>query len=106
MLATERADDQTDVSRLMAEMGRAARAAARTLAQATSAQKAEALAGAAQGIRGGVKDILEANAKDLEAAKARGISPAFIDRLALDEARINGIASGLDEVAKAKDPVG
>ena len=51
-------------------------------------------------------EILAANARDLAEAKARGLTAAFLDRLALDEKRIEAIARGVEEVAALPDPVG
>ncbi|MFZ4688557.1 MAG: glutamate-5-semialdehyde dehydrogenase [Polymorphobacter sp.] len=87
-------------------MATAARAAVAVLAQATTAQKAAAIRAAAATIRTRRADLLAANAADVAAARAAGISAALIDRLALDAARIDGIAAGLETVAGLADPVG
>jgi glutamate-5-semialdehyde dehydrogenase len=87
-------------------MARAARLAVAGLAQAPSAQKALAIRTAAAAIRARVADLLAANTNDVAAARAAGISAALIDRLALDAARVEGIAAGLDTVAALPDPVG
>ncbi|PZN97564.1 MAG: glutamate-5-semialdehyde dehydrogenase [Alphaproteobacteria bacterium] len=87
-------------------MARAARAAVAALAQATTAQKAAAIRGAATAIRARAGDVLAANAADVAAARDAGISAALVDRLALDESRLEGIAAGLDTVAALPDPVG
>ena len=57
-------------------------------------------------MRDGVLDVLAANASDLADGRDKGLSPAFMDRLALDEQRVEAIARGLDEVAALPDPVG
>jgi glutamate-5-semialdehyde dehydrogenase len=83
-----------------------ARAAARVLARATTADKNAAIKGAAEAIRARSGEILSANAKDVAAAKDDGKPAAFIDRLALDEGRVEGIASALDALIELPDPVG
>jgi glutamate-5-semialdehyde dehydrogenase len=87
-------------------MARAARAAVAALAQAPAGQKALAISMAARAIRGRATALLAANADDVAAAKAAGISAALIDRLALDARRVEAIAAGLDTVAGLPDPVG
>ncbi len=91
---------------IMPEIGRSARRSAREIAQASPAQKDRALTAMAGAILSGRARILAANAKDLEEAKAAGATPAFIDRLALDEQRVKGIADSLDLVRELPDPVG
>jgi glutamate-5-semialdehyde dehydrogenase len=83
-----------------------ARDAARVLSAATTAAKDEALRRAAQEIRARAPDILRENGKDLEQARAAGQSAAYLDRLALDEKRLDGIARALEEIARLPDPVG
>ena len=83
-----------------------ARIAARYLAGVDDAAKAAALTRAAQALRDGMADILAANAKDVDAAVAAGISPAMLDRLKLDEARVASMASAVEVVATLADPVG
>ncbi len=95
-----------DVAASLQAMGRAARTAARDVALASTAAKNEALSQAAAALRAGTNGILAANARDLEAAGARGISGAFLERLTLNPKRIEGIAKGLDEIAALPDPVG
>jgi glutamate-5-semialdehyde dehydrogenase len=96
----------TDNDTLMANMTANARSAARRLAGADDATKAAALLAAAAALRASVADILAANAKDLAAAVAAGISPAMLDRLKLDEGRIAAMASAVEQVATLEDPVG
>jgi len=83
-----------------------ARRAARTLARASTEAKNQALRSAAAAIRSRRREILEANRADLEAARAAGATAAFLDRLGLDEKRLEGIAAALLEVAALPDPVG
>ena len=96
----------TDNDTLMANMTANARSAARCLAGADDATKAAALLAAAAALRASVADILAANAKDVAAAVAAGISPAMLDRLKLDEGRIAAMASAVEQVATLEDPVG
>src|SRR5690606_3048893 len=91
---------------VMAELGLKARAAARVLAFASSESKREALIGAARAIDERRDDILSANALDMAAAKAKGISKAFLDRLQLSDKRIDAIIEGLHTIAELPDPVG
>ena len=95
-----------DVNALMEQMGRAALEASSVLAQASTQQKNDALVAAAKAIRAGVAEILAANAKDMEAARARNLSGAMLDRLKLDEKRVEGIARAIDEVVTLPDPIG
>jgi glutamate-5-semialdehyde dehydrogenase len=90
----------------MGDLGRAARAAARALALAPAAQKNRALAAMAKAIRVSRAGILAANRKDVAEAKAAGATTAFVDRLALNDARIEAMAAGIDAIRKLKDPVG
>ncbi|WP_353207264.1 glutamate-5-semialdehyde dehydrogenase [Sphingorhabdus sp.] len=96
----------TDNDTFMANMSANARSAARRLAGADDATKAAALLAAAAALRASVADILAANAKDVAAAVAAGISPAMLDRLKLDEGRIAAMASAVEQVATLEDPVG
>jgi len=91
---------------VIAEIGRKARRAAERLVQSATAQKNQALTEAGAAIRSASGHILQAYATDLERARVRGISGAMLDRLKLDEARLEGIAAGLEQVAGLPDPVG
>jgi glutamate-5-semialdehyde dehydrogenase len=84
----------------------AARAAARRLAKTTPEDRRRALTGIAAEVRRRQPEILEANAADLAAAEARGLSAAMIDRLRLTPERIAGIARAIDEVAGMPEVVG
>jgi len=95
-----------DITAAMGEIGRRARAAARALALAPVEQKNRALQLMATAIRAQVSAILAANAEDLAEARAAGMAGAFLDRLALDAARVEAIAAGIDVVRALKDPVG
>jgi glutamate-5-semialdehyde dehydrogenase len=83
-----------------------ARRAAIDLASVPHERKAAALRAAAAAIRAATADILTANARDVAAAPGYGLSPAAVDRLLLDERRIEGIAAGVEAVAALSDPVG
>ncbi len=95
-----------DIASAMADLGRAARKAARAMAQATTATKNAALAAMADAIEAETPTILRANALDMQAAEKAGQTPAFLDRLKLDETRIAGMAKGLRDIAGLADPVG
>src|SRR5262245_46043735 len=91
---------------IMPELGQRARQGARVLAHAPAAQKDAALDAIAQAVRARKTEILTANAEDLAAAKAKGASAAFLDRLALDDKRVVAMADGIDVVRALADPVG
>ena len=99
-------DSSDTTAALMRGIGVAAREAARTLALAPRAAKDKALAAAAQAIRRDAPKILDANAKDVAAAKAAGRLESYVDRLVLNPKRIEAIAQGLEDVAALADPVG
>ncbi len=88
------------------ELGRAARAAARILARASTEAKNRALAAMAAEIRSHAADLLEANAADVDRATRDGRDAAFIDRLTLTDVSIEQMAAGLEAVAALPDPVG
>ncbi|MDK9723526.1 MAG: glutamate-5-semialdehyde dehydrogenase [Sterolibacteriaceae bacterium MAG5] len=90
----------------MENVGRAARAASREMARASTKAKNEALLAMAQAIREGRDDLLSANARDLEAAQAAGLDAAMIDRLTLTPKGIESMAQGLEQVAALADPIG
>lgn len=95
-----------DTDTLIAEMGARARAAAKILAVAPTPAKAAALNAAAKQLRAQAAEILAANAKDMAAGKANGLTAALLDRLRLDEARLESIACAVEAVAALDDPVG
>ena len=88
------------------EMGRRARVAAHALAILPAAKKNEILRAMAQGLRSQSGEILAANALDLAAGEEKGLSGALLDRLRLDEARLEAMAAGVEQVATLADPVG
>ncbi|MEU6560335.1 glutamate-5-semialdehyde dehydrogenase [Nocardia nova] len=87
------------------EAARRARVASRALAQLTTAQKDEALHAAADALLAGKDLVLAANAEDIATAEAGGTASSLLDRLRLTEARVDGIAAGLRQVAGLPDPV-
>ena len=95
-----------DIAAAMGEIGRRARAAARVLALASAEQKNRALQFMAAAIRAQVSPILAANTEDVAEARTAGITGAFLDRLALDPARVEAVAEGIDVVRALKDPIG
>ena len=97
---------QPDLETVMTKIGQEARAAAAVLAQTPSAAKDRALIAGAAGLRRSAATILDANTKDMAAAKQRGLTGAMLDRLALDISRVEGMAKGLEAIAKQPDPVG
>jgi glutamate-5-semialdehyde dehydrogenase len=88
------------------QMGRQARAAAYKLAQLSSDEKNAVLRAMAAAVRKATPELLAANALDLAAGKEKGLSTAMLDRLMLDEKRIEAMADGIDQVATLPDPVG
>lgn len=98
--------DGMNAKALIEEMGAAARAAAAELAFAPSEAKHAALAAAADEVWARRAEIMAANGEDLAYGAEKGLSPAMMDRLMLDEKRIAGIVEGLRAVAAQRDPVG
>jgi glutamate-5-semialdehyde dehydrogenase len=90
----------------VAELCRLARDASRVLATLDSRTKNAALRAIADALEARTPEILEANARDLEAGHENGLSAALLDRLALDEGRVRGIADGVRSIAVLPDPVG
>lgn len=106
MAAQAQTSDAGDINALMQGIGKAARKAARALALAPNATKNKALLAAAQALRARKAEILTANAMDVADAKARGTAASIIDRLYLDDKRIEAIAKGVEDIAALSDPVG
>src|SRR3954468_5552655 len=90
----------------VADLCRAARDASRALAALDSDTKNAALHAIADALEARTPEILEANARDMEAGRESGLSSALLDRLALDETRVAGIAAGVRKIAALPDPVG
>ncbi|WP_018990767.1 glutamate-5-semialdehyde dehydrogenase [Aromatoleum toluclasticum] len=95
-----------DIQEYMQTLGRQARAASRQIACASTADKNAALLAMAASIRERREELLAANARDLDEARAAGLEPAMIDRLTLDAKGIEAMAQGLEQVAGLPDPVG
>ncbi|WP_319823827.1 glutamate-5-semialdehyde dehydrogenase [Thalassovita sp.] len=98
--------DANDIHALMTDLGKRAKAAAAELGFATAERKHAALIAAADAVWKNRAAIIAANAKDLDYGREKGLSPAMMDRLMLDEGRIRGIVDGLRAVAEQADPVG
>ncbi|KAB2668049.1 glutamate-5-semialdehyde dehydrogenase [Ochrobactrum sp. LMG 5442] len=101
-----KADTANDIAAVMAEVGRKARAAAGPLSIATTEQKNKALIAAAEAMLEARAEILEANRLDLANAEKNGMAASFVDRLTLDDSRIDAIADGIRAIAALPDPVG
>ena len=97
---------ETSVAEVMADVGTRARSAARQIANASTEQKQDALRASAKQLDSNRAAILAANAKDMEAGKSSGLSKAMLDRLKLDDNRIDGIRDSLLAIAELADPVG
>jgi len=95
-----------DVAATMEGLGRAAKAAAAYLATVDEATKINALTAAAAAIRAGQTGLLEANAKDMAAARDKGLTAAMLDRLELTPERVEAMAVGLEDIVALADPVG
>jgi glutamate-5-semialdehyde dehydrogenase len=106
MSAVEELGSEAGLRAEMLGIGRAARQAARELSLAPTEAKDRALCAAAASLRAHRDRLLGANAEDMGAARAAGLTAAMLDRLALDEARVEAMAKGLEEIAALKDPVG
>ena len=95
-----------DMPGYMRELGQRAREASRLMARADTGAKNAALHAVADAIMTDASHLTAENQKDLEAGKQRGLDAALLDRLALNEARISGMAEGLRQIAALADPVG
>jgi glutamate-5-semialdehyde dehydrogenase len=90
----------------MDALGRAARAAAKSLAMSSGDERNAALLAAAAALRTNRQSIIEANGRDMTAASSRGLGEAILDRLMLDAGRVEGMARGLEAIAELPDPLG
>ena len=107
MSAGQLAEVETnDLAAVMHALGRDAMAARTALAQSSGETRNRALLAAAQTIRAQAAAILGANARDMEAARARGLSAALLDRLQLNEKRVEAMATGIEQIAQLPDPIG
>lgn len=98
--------DKEEIKEVILGMGAKARASAHALAILSSEQKNLILKSMAKGLRDHEEAILEANALDIAAGERNGLTSAMLDRLRLDSARLDAIATGVEEVADLPDPVG
>lgn len=98
--------DTSDISTLMQDIGTRAKQAAAELGFASAERKQAALIGAAENVWKNRVSIVQANAKDLEYGRGKGLSDAMMDRLMLDEDRVQSIVDGLRNIAEQADPVG
>jgi glutamate-5-semialdehyde dehydrogenase len=105
-MTVTQSSDPAALEREMRAVARAARAAAGLLAQAGAAQKTAALRGAAAELRASTRELLAANALDMDGARQRSLSAAMLDRLELNEKRVEAMAEGLETVAALPDPIG
>jgi glutamate-5-semialdehyde dehydrogenase len=99
-------DGTDDLAALMGDIGKRAKAAARVLALAPAEQKARALGAIANAIRADAAAIIAANAEDVTEARANGITASFLDRLTLNDKRVEGMAEAIDTIRDIPDPVG
>ena len=90
----------------LTELGKRARAAERALVRLGTEEKNRALRRAAELLLERTNEILAANAEDMQRAREKGLPPAMLDRLLLDEARVQGMAGGLKELSLLPDPIG
>jgi glutamate-5-semialdehyde dehydrogenase len=95
-----------DITTYMHTLGRNARAASRAMARADGATRNRALLLIAEAIERDAAALTAANARDLEAARAAGLAPALLDRLALSPAAITTMVDGLRQIAALPDPIG
>jgi glutamate-5-semialdehyde dehydrogenase len=95
-----------EIHDMMNGIGHAAKSAALELASATEDSKNAALHAAAAAVRARKAEILAANVRDVAAAEANGVKGSFLDRLVLDDDRVEAMALGLEEVAALPDPIG
>ena len=95
-----------DLKKTMRDMGAKARGAARQIATTSTPQKNDALQKAADALRQNADAILTANRKDMKQAEAEGVNKARLDRIMLDEARLQGVAQAVEAICDLPDPVG
>ena len=99
-------NDRVAIAAMMDDIGRAARRSAALLAATNGTQRDAALGACAAAIRGAAGDIAEANRQDLAMARENGLGGAMLDRLMLDDARIEAMAAGIENIMALPDPVG
>jgi len=106
VMADTASNDTSSLDAVMRSMGQRARAAAAELAQTTPKARTEGLLAMASALGDAQTDLIAANQKDLETGRAKGLTPAMMDRLALTPDRVSGIVEALREVARLADPIG
>jgi glutamate-5-semialdehyde dehydrogenase len=94
------------IPQVMDELGRQARNAARALAMSSGDTRNAALQAAAAELRSRSGEIVAANKTDMREARERGLGAAMLDRLMLDQGRVEGMAAGLEAIAELPDPLG
>ncbi len=99
-------NNENDIKNLLLDMGEKAKSASKILALATTGTKNAALISAASSIRASVPAIIAANCQDMDIAKDKRLTGAMIDRLFLDQERIEAIAASIEDIAKLEDPIG
>ncbi len=97
---------QLSIPQMMDELGQAARSAQASLARSSTAARNGALSAAARILRERRDTIIAANGQDMQSARERDLSPAMLDRLMLDEQRVEAMAAGLESIVELPDPVG
>ena len=95
-----------DIKKYMNELGQQARAASRELNRANTGQKNTALLAIADAIEARSAELLAANKKDMDAGAKNGLDEALLDRLALNDERVTGMAEGIRQIVALPDPVG
>jgi glutamate-5-semialdehyde dehydrogenase len=95
-----------DIQSYMHSIGRAARIASRAMAKAETGAKNDALMTMAQAVERDIARLLDANRKDVDAARAKGLEAAMVDRLTLTPKSVADMAEGLRQIAQLSDPVG
>ena len=100
------AANQLSIPQIMDDLGQSARVAQTTLARSTTEERNAALLESARVLRDRQKAIIAANENDMRSARERNLSAAMLDRLMLDEARVEAMAAGLESIAELPDPVG
>jgi len=95
-----------DIQSYMHSIGRAARSASRAMAKAETGAKNDALMAMAKAVERDIARLLDANRKDVEAARAKGLEAAMVDRLTLTPKSVSAMAEGLRQIAQLPDPVG
>jgi len=105
-MQTNLKDSSIDIVAYMRELGMRARKASREMARANTGQKNAALSAIADALLASRASLLAANAQDMDSGRKNGLDDALLDRLELNDERIDGMAEGLRQVAALPDPIG